>query len=335
MKLMVMKMISRKEENIKLVCGFLPPKLSEPLLMLQTERKRKLCEIRIRSGKPVVLVFTAERLFIKRSGRLTEFVSNDLITLNDKETEAVFNAMCRYSVHSFAHDISEGFITIDGGNRVGVYGTAVTDGDRIISLRNVRGLNIRISGDAVGCAEPVAAAVFNGRRANVLICGPPSSGKTTVMKDLCRILSDVKGLKICVVDERTETDGCDTGINTDVLSGYPKMRGIEIAVRTLSPEIIAFDEIGTNEEAQAVVSGMNSGVSFVMTMHCADKTELVKRPQFKELSNRNAVDYCVFLKNTGEISEIISAKELENEGGGIDCAGTCLRPVGTVHSLRA
>ena len=333
MKLLVMQMINRKEENLNRICTFLPEKLSEMLLEIPAERKQKLCEIRLRSKKPVVLVFTDERFFITQSGRLTSFVSNDLLIADD--TESVFNAMCRYSVHSLAHDISEGFITLDGGNRVGVYGTAVTDGEKVTSVRNIKGLNIRISGDFAGCAEPIARAVYNGRHANVLICGPPSSGKTTVMKDLCRILSDTKGLKICIIDERIETDECNTGINTDVLSGYPKAKGIEIAVRTLSPEIIAFDEIGTNEETQAVLAGMNSGVDFIMTMHCADKSELVKRTQFISLKDHGTVDYCVFLENAGKISEILSVKELENENSGIDCAGTGLRPVGSVHSLRA
>ena len=327
-------MTDRKEENIRRVCGFLPSRLSATIMSLSAERKSMLCEIRLRSSKPAVLIFTDGRQFITQSGRLTSFLTNDFMFFTQTEIETVFNSMCRYSVHSLSHEIAEGFITVDGGNRVGVYGTAVTDGERITSVRDIKGLNIRISGDFIGCAEKISE-IYDGKRPNVLICGPPSSGKTTLLKDLCRILSDEKGIKVCFVDERNEADGCNTGINTDVLSGYPKTKGIELAVRTLSPEVIAFDEIGDVTESQAVCSGLNSGVNFIMTIHCRSGEELLRKPQFRHLRASGAVDYCVFAENVGKISKIITAEELENENCGTDGTGTCLRPVRAVHSLRA
>lgn len=332
MKLMVMKMNDRKRENLRTICRYLPCLLSSALENLPEERVHRLCEIRIRADRPAVLIFTDERSFITLSGRLTSFDSTDLIKLTAQETESVFNAMCRYSVHSLSDEIAEGFITLEGGSRVGIYGRAVTDGKRITSVRSIRGMNIRLSGNFIGAAEPIVKLVGD-KRANILICGPPSSGKTTLLKDFCRILSDEKGLKVCLIDERCEADGFCTGVNTDVLSGYPKAAGIQTAVRTLSPEVIAFDEIGTAEEAEAVISGLNSGVNFVMTVHCADRYELLRRPQFRLLISAGAVDLCVFLKNIGEISEIISAKELENENSGAYGSGNMLRYDRTVHSL--
>lgn len=332
---MVIKMTDRKEENLKTVCRYLPLKLCSALEKLPSDRVQKLCEIRIRADKPVVLIFTDERTFITESGRLTVFLTNSLMSLTAEETESVFNAMCRYSVHSLSDDIASGFITLDGGNRVGIYGRAVTDRGRVVSVRNIRGMNVRISGDFPSVARPLFKLIERDRRANVLICGPPSSGKTTMLKDYCRILSDEKELKVCVVDERCETDGCNVGINTDVLSGYPKAQGIQIAVRTLSPEIIVFDEIGTADEVGAVREGLNSGVSFVMTIHCADVSELLKKPQFRLLQAGGAVDYCVFLKRTGETVEIISAKELENESHSSDNSGRLLCADRSVHSLKA
>lgn len=328
-------MTDRKEENLRYICSFLPPKLSAPLLGLDGEKIKKICEIRIRASKPAVLIFTDGRLFVSESGRLTSFPSAGLVFLSQEETESVFNSMCRYSVHSLTRDIAEGFITLDGGCRVGVYGTAAADGEKITSVRNIKGLNIRISGDFRGIASPVSERVYGDGRANVLICGPPLSGKTTLMKDLCRILSDEKGYKVCIVDERAETGGTDTGINTDVLTGYPKAKGIEIAVRTLSPEIVAFDEIGTCAETDAVCAGLNSGVSFIMTIHCSDRKSLLLRPQYRKLAECGAAGFCVFLRGAGEISEIISAEELENENCRTDSAGACLHPLGAVHSLRA
>ena len=215
---------------------------------------------------------------------------------------------------------------------MGIYGTAVTDGGKITSVRSIRGLNIRLSGDFRNIAAPIARLFESGRQ-NVLICGPPSSGKTTMLKDLCRILSDEKSLKICIVDERGETDGSDTGVNTDVLDGYPKAAGVLIAVRTLSPDIIAFDEIGSAEETEAVCSGLNSGVNFIMTIHCRNEAELAKRPQFRLLMENGAVDSCVFLGGAGKIQKVISAKEIENEADGSDSSGNCLCNDRTVYSL--
>ncbi len=326
-------MTDRKRERLGIICRYLPCGLSSALENLSDEYVRRLCEIRIRTDKPAVLIFTDRRGFITSSGRLTEFISNDLVKLTAQETEAVFNSMCRYSVHSLSNDIAGGFVTLEGGSRVGIYGRAVTDGNRIISVRSIRGMNIRVSGEYPGIAEPLARLISGRKRADILICGPPSSGKTTLLRDFCRILSDEKGLKVCLVDERCEADGCRTGINTDVLSGYPKAAGIQIAVRTLSPEVIAFDEIGTAEEAEAVVTGLNSGVSFVMTAHCADRTELLRRPQFRLLMSAHAVDWCVFLKNVGEIHEILSARELENENCRAYGSGHMLCYDGSVHSI--
>lgn len=334
MKLLVMKMTERKEKNFRKICEYFPVRVRETLAALPDERIRKLCEIRIRAEKPVVLVFTDGTDFITCSGRLTEFISNNLLCVTERETAEIFNSMCRYSVHSLTDNIAQGFITLDGGCRAGVYGTAVTDRDRVISVRSIKGMNIRISGDFPDVAKPIVEKIC-GEKANILICGPPASGKTTVMLDLCRILSDEKRMKVCIVDERSESDGGNTGLNTDVLSGYPKAVGIEIAVRTLSPDIIAFDEIGSTDEVQAVKSGLNSGVKFVMTIHCADKYELAAKPQYKILSEYNAVDYCVFLKETGKIDEILRTRELKNENCRLDGAGTCLRPYGSIHSLQA
>lgn len=328
-------MTDRKKENLKIVCRYLPSKLCSIIEKLPADRVKRLCEIRIRADKPITLIFTDGRTYLTNSGRFTTFASNELMKLTADETESVFNAMCQYSVHSLSDDIASGFITLDGGNRVGVYGRAVTDGGRVVSVRNIRGMNIRISGDFISAAEPLSGLIECDRRANILICGPPSSGKTTVLKDYCRILSDKKEFKVCLVDERSEADGCNIGMNTDVLSGYPKAQGIQIAVRTLSPDIIAFDEIGTADEISAVIEGLNSGVNFVMTVHCFGKSELVKKPQFRLLQADGAVDYCVFLKNIGEFGEIISAKELENEGFGSDSIRHLLCSDRSVHSLKA
>lgn len=325
---MVMKMNDFKKERILGICTYLPEKLSNFIVHLSADRMSDLCEIRIRADKPVSLCFKDERLYITDSGRLTAFLSDGLMCFSQKETEEIFVSLCRCSVHSLGDCIAQGYITAEGGCRVGIYGTAVTEGDRIHSVRDIKGLNIRISGEYAGTARPVAEKLFSEKPQNVLVCGPPSSGKTTLIKDLCRILSDEKGYKICIVDERGEMRDGNTGANTDVLDGYPKAAGIQIAVRTLSPEIIAFDELGTAEEVEAVCGGMNSGVNFIMSVHCADEEELKRKSQFRMLEDNRAADSLVFLCGTGEIKKIISAKEFENENCRVDFYRHSLRSYG-------
>ena len=325
-------MADRKKDRLVKICGYLPQQLSAVLMRLEAEKVSELCEIRFRADRPAVLHFTEGRSFVTGTGRLTCFSSDSLICFSQKEIENIFISLCRCSVHSMTDSIARGFITTSDGCRVGVYGTAVTDGDRITSVRSVSGLNIRLSGDFRDIAAPIAE-LYTKENPNVLICGPPSSGKTTMLKDLCRILSDEKTLKVCIADERGETRGSYTGLNTDVLDGYPKAAGIETAVRTLSPDVIAFDEIGTPAEAQAVCAGLNSGVSFIMTIHCADLSELVRRPQFSLLCECGAVDYCVLLGRVGKVEKIVSVKELLDENGSSCGAWRGMRSDGTVHSL--
>lgn len=254
-----------------------------------------ICEIRIRADKPVVLVFADRTEFITRSGRLTSFYSKDLFSLSRTEVEEVFVKLCDYSVHSLTDNITVGFITLNGGIRIGVYGTAVIRDGSIASVRDIAGLNIRIPSERRGCALPIYNRLFHGRMPNTVICGAPMSGKTTVLRDLCRLISDEEHKKVVVIDERSEMSGYDLGYNTDVLKNYPKARGIEIAVRTLSPEVIICDEIGSVKEAEELCALVNCGVKFIVTIHCSELYELKRRPQFTALSDAGAAEACIFL----------------------------------------
>lgn len=302
----------KNKETLKLIIRYFPLKLQNVLKTMDENDVNYLCEIRVKAMLPVVLVFTDKICFITSNGRLTKFLSNDLIKLDSEEVKEIFNLMCRYSVYSLTDNICNGFITIDNGCRVGVYGTAVVKNSNVSSVRNIKGLNIRLAGSFSGVADRIAE-LYKDRRVNTLICGPPLCGKTTVLKDLCLTLSDKFFYKIAVIDERAEFDGDYTGANTDILTAYPKNIGIQIAVRTLSPEIIICDELGDINEVKSVIEGLNSGVNFVMSLHCDSHDELSRKEQFRILKSNSSIDYCVFLRNKSEIERICNLKETDDE----------------------
>mgnify|MGYP004506432209 FL=1 len=288
---MVIKMRHDKKEKIDIVLKYLPSIFTS----LAEKDTDSLCEIRLRVDRPVALVFSGRTDYITKSGRLTGFYSSDLFSFSRTEIEEIFIRLCGYSVHSLTDNIADGFITLDGGIRIGVYGTAVVRDGKITSVRNVEGLNIRIPAEYKGCALPIYNRLFRGRMPNTVICGAPMSGKTTVLRDLCRLISDEEHKKITVIDERCEMSGYDLGINTDVLKNYPKAQGIGIAVRTLSPDVVICDEIGSVKEAEELCTLVNCGVKFIVTMHCSELYELKRRPQFNLLSEAGATEACVFL----------------------------------------
>lgn len=308
-------MMVSKSDCIRNLIRFFPEKLKKPLNAVNFEIFGDLCEIRIRAFRPIAFVFPYETFFLTDAGRLSAFYSMDCISLNDSDVTAVFSKMCNYSVYSYAESISKGFITLENGVRVGVYGTAVSSDEAVSTMRNIRGMNIRIPAVYNGVSEKISKLFEKGKK-NVLICGPPSSGKTTVLKDLCRYLSDIYLFKLAVIDERGEFEKEYVGYNADVLSFYPKKAGIEISVRTLSPDFIICDEIGDSQEVEAILDGLNSGVNFVMTIHCKSVKELLYKKQFKLLKSKAEIDYCIFLKKKSEIDSIINFKELADEN---DC----------------
>lgn len=323
-----MKMNVNKKENIKNIAKYFTENLNNVIKNLNDEQIADLCEIRIREEQPVVLNFTSAFRFVTCSGRLTQFYSESLMRTRRNEIEKIFSKMCRYSVYSLTESISNGFITLEGGNRVGVYGTAVSENGKINSVRNISGLNIRFSGDKKDVSRPVADRFFEDTVSHLLVCGPPSSGKTTLLRDLCRILSNEKLKKIAVVDERGEMYGYNLGFNTDVLNRYPKAKGIEIAVRTLSPEIIVCDEVGEVDETSAIKNSLNSGVKFVMSIHCDSIDELKRKEQFRILCGAGAVENLVFLDKNFNIE-----MRRVDENCIADSVGSSLCADGTVHSL--
>ncbi len=292
------------------------------LLNLPENIKENTCEIRLRCGRPLMLNGLYGEVFVTSCGRESYIVTPSVMRVAISDVEECFKIVCGYSVHTHQNSICSGYVTVAGGHRAGIVGTAVASGGDITAVRDVSSINIRIAKEFKGIAENLHGRIKENGWKSVIIAGPPSSGKTTILRDLSRILSSESGgyMKTVIIDEREEIAACcngipqnDVGISSDVLSGYAKGEGIMIALRSLSPENIVLDEVGTEKEAEAIESGLNSGVNFFLSVHASDIKELFRRRQIVKLLNSGGFDAVVFLdsrENPSRITDYIAAGDV-------------------------
>ncbi len=271
-------------------------------------------EVRLRINRPFAITINTIEYYPQVDGTLSE-CGNYGIICNRLDILQTFEAICEHSVHSYAREISQGYITIEGGNRVGICGSYIFKGNELHTIKDINSINIRVSHEVRGSANEVFKLVDFSTAKGVLIVGKPLSGKTTILRDLCRLVSNK--YKVSLIDERSEIasvyDGMpqsDIGLKVDIFNGYPKNIGIESAIRTMSPEIVFCDEIGTIQDFNAISFGAICGVKFVCTAH-ADSIKLVlSNPNFKQILSTNAFDSIVLLGHGSHLGKVIDFKTL-------------------------
>lgn len=272
------------------------------------------CEIRLRTGKPLAVVMTDKSAFLCEDGSITGN-GDKAVKVTGEDVRRCFEAVCRYSVHSVQSQISRGFVTVGGGHRAGLSGTAVySSDDRLENVKYISGINFRVAHEIIGAADEIMHRVMNGGLKSVLICGEPCAGKTTVLRDLCRQIGD--RYPVSLVDERCEIAAESAGIannrvgfNTDVFSGYSKQDGILTALRVMSPRMIFCDEIGSDEDLNAIELAARSGVKTAASIHCGSPEQLARRQKIYRMISGGVFDYCVFVKDR-KISDIYRRDEL-------------------------
>lgn len=283
--------------------------------------KAQVQEIHIRTNKPIALYCGKITYYLTLNNQIvTHRFSDNMFVTTHSDISETFQNICCYSVYSKQPEIINGFITLKGGHRAGICGTAFYNGDNITSIRDISSINLRVAREIKGISKNILNRIdiTNG---GLLICGVPSCGKTTVLRDIARELSTKNNLKVCVIDERGELGGTYSGIVqndlglSDVLDGYKKQDGIMHAIRCMSPNVIICDEIGSDSEADGIKECLNSGVTVIASAHCANINELLTKPQTSKLISTGAFEYIVFLSNRetpGIVKELYQLEEVKS-----------------------
>ena len=219
--------------------------------------------------------------------------------------------MCENSIYSYQKQIAEGFVTINGGHRVGISGSCVIENEKVININYINSLNFRISRQILGCSNNILKHILNLEENsvyNTLIVSPPGAGKTTLLRDIVRQVSSgirslkFKGIDVGIVDERSEIASLykgvpqnDIGIKSDVIENVSKSIGIRMLVRSMAPKVIVADEIGGFEDIDVINYAMCSGCKGIFSAHGSNFDDIYLNPVLKKLINSHLFETIIFL----------------------------------------
>lgn len=291
--------------NFEIVTQYLPISIREELKKINPEINKYAEEIRLRANKPLILKNGRETL-------ITEYI------VKQQEILQTFEKICENSIYSYKRQICDGYITIKGGNRVGIVGSAVIENGQVINMNYISSLNFRIARQKIGCSDFIIKDIIdleNNSIHNTLIISPPGCGKTTLLRDIIRNISDgikeieFEGKTVGVADERGEIAAMykgipqnEIGIRSDVIDNMPKPQAMRMLVRSMCPDVITCDEIGSIQDIEAIDYAMCSGVKGIFTAHGRNIEEINQNVELSKLLNKHIFERIILLnpKKRGE-----------------------------------
>ena len=273
-------------------------------------------EIRVKIGRQVMLTTS-------KGEKILDY------TITNEDLKYMMSKISNYSLYAFEEEIKQGYITVKGGHRVGLAGECVMVNGEVRTIKNISSLNIRICNEVVGSSNRVMKYITNNNKVyNTLIVSPPKCGKTTILRDIARNISNgmyslnLRGKKVTIVDERSEIAGCyngipqmNVGVRTDVLDNCLKRIGMIMAIRSLSPEVLICDEIGTEGDLEALNMAFNSGVNIIVTVHGNDINDIYGREMFRKLIDDCILDRIIILSSKNGAGTLEKIYKVSREEG--------------------
>lgn len=289
----------------------LPLGLRNEIMELPLEIRDHIEEIRLYINQP--LIITSKGTRYKMSGPLTNKICSSTV-------DNVFHSILDHSAYAYQEELKKGYVTLEGGHRIGICGRTVVEAGEIKSIKDISSLNIRRSREWIGVSDKILPHIFDagGRFMHTLIVSPPMCGKTTLLRDVIRNLAGL-GYRVGVCDERSEIAGChhgqpsfDLGLGTDVLDGCPKDEGMIMLIRAMSPDVIATDEIGKAEDLYGIEAALCAGIKLITTIHGKDYGELL-RSGIGALVEKGIFQRILYLSNIPAIGTVIRISDGLNQ----------------------